>query len=602
MADDVGLDAEAQRLKDLMSGWSASAGAAGAGQVAAGLDADPETPHDNGIVYPDPPEDEGGPSDEGASGVNLDTVATCAALDHSDTDNAKRLMAHFGHDLAVMLEEGSDKAAWLVWTGTHWDQSDGNKQALRIAQGVGGRIGLEAEFLEPTPLEAKAIRLGARFLDTPADKLEEGQIDIREAAKVAIKAHETRRVKRRAFGVSSKNLARMNAMLTCAAPFLVQPPNAWNADPRLVYLSNGVLRFSKVYDVERSGEATAWKGTHSFTEAGWSRDDRVTKILGVAYDALATCDLWDAFLARFLPDDEVRRAVQIFCGLGLTGLPVQRLFFHYGLGANGKSVFLEVLSRVIGMLAVGLPAESISGSTERGAGSASPDLARLHGARFVRITEMPQGEPLREALVKRLTGGEDIDVRTLFKGYFSFKPQFKAHMSGNGYPKIEGSDNGIWRRMAVVPWTVTLAEHDQRDFEDVVSEMVAQAPGILNWLIRGVEMYDGEGLKLPAAMVDAAQEFRDEVDPIDLFIRSCVRPVNPEAGLYVRARTAYDAYVSWSLANGKGKGRHETTFGKVMVSRFPRKKMPDGNVYIDIELVDVPERPRNPHEDYTNDR
>jgi putative DNA primase/helicase len=547
-------------------------------------------------------EGEPGPSDEVGSDVDIAAVQWCAGLDHSDTDNGKRLIAHFGADLAVMREEGGDKPNWLVWRGTHWDQLDGGRQALAVAQKVGGRIGLEADLLGETPHEARAIREGGHLIGRKLAEMTEEDHALRAAAMAAAAQLEKRQGKRRAFAVSSKNLARLNAMLTCAAPFLVQPPDAWNADARLVYLRNGALRFARAEDDEAGGAQPVWKGAHAFTEAGWRREDRVTRIVDVDYDAAARCPLWEAFLERFLPDAEVRRAVQIFCGLGLTGLPVQRLFFHYGLGANGKSVFLEVLSRVLGQIAVGLPAESISGSSERGAGAASPDLARLHGARFVRITELPQGEPLREALVKRLTGGEDIDVRTLFKGYFAFKPQFKAHMSGNGYPKIEGSDNGIWRRMAVVPWTVTLAEHEQRDFEEVVSELAAEASGILNWLIAGMEAHDAEGLRLPPAMVEAAQEFRDEVDPINLFITSCVRPAPPEAGVFIRARLAYEAYVSWSLANGKGKGRHETTFGKVLGARFPKKRAEGGFIYPDIVLVDVPERPRNPHGDHDDHR
>lgn len=547
---------------------------------------------------PDEAEEDGdGPSDMPVEGADLSAVEECARLDHSDTDNGRRLLRHRGADLARMQEVGSDKATWAAWTGQFWDASDGAFQALAIAQCIGGLIGLEADFLGHTPPENAAIRKAAR---APEDD------DAQAAKKAAISALEKRQAKRRAFGVSSKNSARLNAMLACAAPHCAVKPEAWNADQRLLYVANGTLRFLREpAEPDPEGwqsEEPRFAGRVVFTPEGWRREDRVTRMMPVAYDPQADCPGFKAFVARFLPEDlvpGVARAVQIFCGLGLTGIPVQLLFFHYGLGANGKSVFLEVLARVLGALGEGLPAESITGQAQGAAGGASPDLARLPGVRFLRITELPQGEPLREALVKRLTGGEKMDVRTLFKGYFAFQPQFKAHMSGNGYPSITGSDAGIWRRMAVVPWKVTIPPEEQRDFEEVVTELVAEGPGILNWLIEGMRIYDAEGLRLPAAMVEAAKDYRDEMDPISLFIERCVRKVEPTEDAQLRATYAYQAYESWSLASNR-KPKSQTMFGRVMAQRFTRKETSAGNVYLDIVLHDVPQRPpapRNPEDD-----
>lgn len=570
MTDAPDSDLSAQRVRALMTGAQASA-------------MDPAIPFDG-------EDDSDGPSDMPVGNVALADVEWCAALDHSDTDNGKRLLRHRGADLANMLEEGSDKANWLVWTGKVWDQSDGAKQALATAQQIGGLIGLEAEYLNHTPGELAAIRKASA----------EATEDNLKAKAAAILALEKRQGKRRAFGVSSKNLARMNAMLTCAAPFCVVKPEAWNADQRLVYLRNGVMRFLREIEPPDpdafQSDMPRHRGEAVFTPEGWRREDRVTRMVPVDYDPAATCPKWRQFIATYLPEalvPGVARAVQVFSGLGLTGLPIQLLFFHYGLGANGKSVFLEVLARVLGPLCEGLPAESISGQAQGAAGGASPDLARLPGVRFLRITELPQGEPLREALVKRLTGGEKMDVRTLFKGYFSFQPQFKAHMSGNGYPTISGSDNGIWRRMAVVPWKVTIPEGERRDFEEVVGEFVAEAPGILNWLIEGMKIYDGEGLQLPPAMIEAAKEYREEMDPISLFIERCIRPMPPKAGAEVPASFLYDCYVAWSEDAAK-RPKSLTAFGKVMGSRFSRKKGGASNLYIDIELHDVPSRPPRP--------
>lgn len=577
---DAPEDLSADRVRALISGAQASA-----------LDDGPATPFGE--------DDTDGPSDMPVGHVALADVEWCAALDHSDTDNGKRLLRHRGADLARMLEVGTEKASWAVWNEKFWDAGDGFFQAQAIAQTIGGLIGLEAEYLNHTPGELAAIRKASS--EPTEDNL--------KAKAAAILALEKRQGKRRAFGVSSKNSARISAMLGAAAPHCGVGAEDWNADIRLTYVANGTLRFLRE---EAPPDPDAWqeqgrqRGRVVFTPQGWRREDRVTRLVPVDYDPEATCPKWRDFIATYLPDKlvpGVAKAVQIYSGLGLTGLPVQRLFFHYGLGANGKSVFLEVLARVLGPLCEGLPAESISGQAQGAAGGASPDLARLPGVRFLRITELPQGEPLREALVKRLTGGEKMDVRTLFKGYFSFQPQFKAHLSGNGYPSISGSDNGIWRRMAVVPWKVTIPEKDQRDFEEVVQEFVAEAPGILNWLIEGMVLYDGEGLSFPAAMVDAAKEYRDEMDPISLFIERCIRPADPAADAQIRANFLYDSYVAWSEANGR-KPRSQTAFGRVMAARFAKRETSAGNVYVDIELHDVPlrpPRPRNP-DDEPSDR
>lgn len=583
MTDIPADDLSADSLRALISGAEA--------------DASPATPYDGPEFGED---DEDGPSDMPVEGVNLSDVEWCAALDASDTDNGKRLLRHCGQDLARMHEVGSDKASWAVWTGTHWDAADGAFQALAKAQTIGGLIGLEAEFLRHTPQENAAIRKART----------DGTKENIAAKDAAVAALEKRQAKRRAFGVTSKNSARLSAMLVCAAPHCVVKPDAWNAEQRLTYVANGTLRFMReVTEPDPDNPASylnSHRGRHVFEPEGWRREHRVTRMMPVAYDPQAKAPKWREFIAQMLPEalvPGVAAAVQKYSGIGLTGVPMQLLLFHYGLGANGKSVFLEVLARIFGSLGEGLPAESISGQAQSAAGSASPDLARLPGVRFLRITELPQGEPLREALVKRLTGGEKMDVRTLFKGYFAFQPQFKAHMSGNGYPSITGSDNGIWRRMAVVPWKVTIPEEKRRDFEEMVCELCEEGPGILNWLIEGMEAFDAEGLVLPPSMVEAAKEYRDEMDPISVFIESCVRPMPPDTVEAVRARHAYECYVIWSEENSR-RPKSETMFGRVMAQRFAKAATSAGNVYLDIELHDIPprtHRPRNP-DDAGSDR
>ena len=541
--------------------------------------------------------------------IDVASVRECAALDHSDTDNGRRLIAHFGADLAVFQRAGVRNSDYLVWTGTHWDIETGNDAAFACAQKVGALIALEADFLSALPHEMRAMRDGdAAAIDldalearrdgwTDADKIRARDLNRQVAAgQEARAALDKRKVARRKFGVSSKNKARLDAMLACAAPMLTRPPAAFNADPLRVATRTHTLVFSRISDPECPDDNAERFIGHMEALEGHIRTDLITQIIPVIYDPSATCPKFDVFTGRFLPVAPVRRFVQVYSGLSLLGLVIQKFAFHYGEGANGKSVFMQTLANVLGALGSTLSPDAITGTNQRQGNQASPELARLYGKRFVRVSEMPEGVPLQEELVKRLSGGEEISVRNLFQGLFDFKALFKAHMSGNGYPKIEGNNHGIWRRMAVVHWPVTLAEDEQRNFDEVVDEFRPEYAGILNWLVEGAKIYLSEGLVVPEEVRAATKEYRDEMDPIGPFIEDCVEPAEDS---FVTAREMYLAYRAWASTNSVSP-IFETRFGKLMKARFRRE---DGRIrrYVGCRLHDVPLPPaeaRSPYDSW----
>jgi putative DNA primase/helicase len=569
-----------------------------AARAQAALIDDPAPPSPDGETVADGIDGgEPGTAPKLGSKVDMEVVKACAGLDHSDTDNAERLLAHFGDDLLVLAQAKARKAAYAVWTGTHWDIDTGDPRSLAVAQNLGGRIALEIEYIDHTPAEKAAIERGREALKKPEEERSPGE---KKLAKVAEAAHANmaKRVARRmSHAVSSKNKGRLEAMLACAAPHVMRGPDEFNADPLKVALRGHTLAFRRVAKTMLNPDAVGEDGvTHcdvpetiTVYEAemkvieGHRREHLITQIVPVDFDREATCPKWKAFMERMLPADDVRRMVQVSAGLGLIGLTVQKLFFHYGFGANGKSVFLEVLCRLLGEVSVTLPSESFTGEGKAG-GAANPDMARLYGRRFLRVKEMPEGEDLRENLVKDLTGGEHFAVRDLFQGYFDFKPIFTGHMSGNGYPKISGTDNGIWRRMAVVHWPVTLDDSEQREFEEVVSEFAPENAGILNWLVEGVMIFLREGLSIPEAVRAKTQEYRDQMDPTAAFVARCV--VREEAAEPVTAKAFYQAYVDFTIDQG-GKPISLTRFGLIMQKKYRRE---DGRIihYHGIRLMDVP--------------
>jgi putative DNA primase/helicase len=536
-------------------------------------------------------------------------LADCALLDQSDTDNGKRLIAHFGRDLRVMKAAGIAGGDYVAWSGKHWDVDGGAAASTLLAQRVGDLIRLEADFMARSPHEERAIEAGqaaqieydALLASPPASSGRQEKAAAQKALKAklsqlaiviasgreAAEALSRRKKGRRDFGVSSKNATRVKNMLDCAAPRLRKPIEEFNADPMLIATLTHTLRF--VLEQQPDPDVKRYiKVARIEPISEHRREDFVTALVPVAYDPDAKAERWRAFLERMLPSADVQRTVQQYSGLGLLTLPLQRFMFHYGEGANGKSIFLETLVRVLGKsLAVNLPTESIIGSGDKQGGSASPDIFRMLGKRMVRILELPDGKPLQSELIKKLTGSEEIPVRTLFKGFIDFQPQAKPHMSGNGLPKITDTSNGIWRRMLFVKWPVTLAEHEQRDFEAVVGELVEESAGILNWLIDGALDYLQGGLFIADSIRSDTREYREESDIVMQFFRDCVEPM---PGHSVRAREMYLAFKDWCTENSKSIV-FETRFGRDMKRHCKRD---DGRVrsYLDVRLRDDRPRPQ----------
>lgn len=573
----------------------------------------PATPH-SGDAAPDPYDDNEAPSGKGAEGVEPEIISGCAGLDHSDTDNAERMIRYFGRDLAILAQDGVAGGDWLAWAGTHWDIAGGTARSWTTASRVGDLIGLEADHLTATITERRSIEAGetARLerdaLDrtsekrtgetvTAADKTaaaERGRLTLLIAEAEAAKGElQKRKLARRRFGVSSKNKARIAAMLECAAPRLRRPADSFNCDRLRVACASHTLAFSRNIDLEcPDPDVERWQSEVDAIPQH-RREDWITAVIPIKWKGIeAGAPNWRRFIADMHPDEARRRTLQQYAGLGLLGTPVQFMMFHYGLGANGKSVFLETLTRVLGPgLAVGLPRESVVGSGERSAGGASPDLVRLYGKRMVRILEVKGDAPLQEDLIKKLTGGEAFPVRTLFKGYFEFQSIATPHMSGNGFPTIDGTDNGIWRRLLVMHWDQVIPEEKRRDLEDVVSEFVRdEGPGILAWLVEGALDYLANGLVIAPSVQAATKDYREEMDPIGEFVSACVRRTD---GGRVQAHSMYEAYVSWSMANAK-RARTNTKFGRTLAQRWHKTEVGGRLYYTDCELHDVPQRPDQP--------
>ena len=524
--------------------------------------------------------DEALPDDLGPDGEVDETVLReCAKLDQSDTDNGHRLRLHFGADLAVVASDNTPGGEWACWSGKFWDVPNGAASSIATAQKIGARIALEIPHLALSKADAKLVEQAAALGE---DDKSDSAKHLRAAAEAAEKGLKGRRAQRWRFAVTSKNAARIRSMLDMAAVHLRRSAKGFNADARCFACETHTIRLVVEADLDCPDPDVTRKVCRVEAVAGHNRGDYLTGLVPAPYDPTASAPKFEAFLIECMPDADLRRTLRAYCGMGLLGVLAQKLMFHYGAGANGKSVFLAVLRGVLGpSLSVGLPKETILGQGERGAGQASPDLIRLFGKRLVCVDELKEGESLREDLVKRLTGGDPMVVRAMYEGYVEFCNVATPHMVGNGMPKIEGADNGIWRRVLVMPWNVTIAEDQRREFDEIVADLLSERSGILNWLIAGASEALSEGLYVAPAARAATEAYRTESDQIGDFLKRCVLR---ETGPRVQARHMYQAYRAWALANALTP-RHETKFGRDVKKVLKRE---DGTVrfYLDCRLSD----------------
>jgi len=181
----------------------------------------------------------------------------------------------------------------------------------------------------------------------------------------------------------------------------------------------------------------------------------------------------------------------------------------------------------------------------RSASGPNPDVARLKGARYVLAAEPDQGNSLSEGLVKQITGGERITARHLNQEPIEFKPVCKFWLQTNHLPNISGTDEGIWRRVHVVPFNVSIPP-EERNLQ-LTNELEEELPGILAWAVKGCLMWRQEGLGKPAAVRDAVEAYQGQNDGVPTFVEE---RLTVEKGKTLTKREVYDEYNHWATSEG----------------------------------------------------
>ena len=187
-----------------------------------------------------------------------------------------------------------------------------------------------------------------------------------------------------------------------------------------------------------------------------------------------------------------------------------------------------------------------------------PEVVRLVGARFVSSVEVEEGRRLAESLLKALTGNDMIAARGLYADVIEFLPTFKVWLGTNYKPEIRGTDNAIWDRIRLIPFTVTIPP--ERQDRGLPASLTAELPGILAWALEECLAWQQEGLNAPDAVRVATASYREEMDVVQRFLDERCR-VSPVA--VVGSTDLYTAYKEWAQ-NGGERPMTQTRFGRRM--------------------------------------
>jgi putative DNA primase/helicase len=355
------------------------------------------------------------------------------------------------------------------------------------------------------------------------------------------------------WALASESQARLSAMVQLAQYQCPKQSSELDADPHLLCCLNGVV------DLQRGGLLTPM------------RENFITKQVAITYDATATAPIWEKFMESVQPDVDARLYLQSAAGYSLTGdVSEQCLFFLYGEGKNGKTTFIETLSILVGEYFTKTGSDSLM--VKRFGGGGGHEVAALKAARLVTVSEISDGQQLDEGLVKDMTGGDTMTARHLYGDPFNFKAGFKLWLYGNVKPKIKGKDEGIWRRVRLVPFTIVIPPA-QRD-PHLAEKFKGELAGILNWAIEGCMIWQLSGLKEPDCILAATDEYRAEQDTLASFIgEHCT--LGKDRTCKVSKKILWAVYQKYVVESGEPGYEHKPTFFKEIM-RIPGVKSARG--------------------------
>ena len=320
-----------------------------------------------------------------------------------------------------------------------------------------------------------------------------------------------------------EKLAKADRRLASSADAWDQAPSLLGVPGGVVDLANGTLR-----------EAAP--------------EDYITRRASVAPSPSCATPVWDAFI-QFVTDGDPEFAgfLQRMCGYCLTGsVEEQVLFFLYGPGGNGKSVFIDVLARILGDYWQNAAMDTF---IDTGRHDHPTDLAMLRGARLVTAQETQSGRRWHETRIKQLTGSDPVTARFMRADFFTYRPQFKLVFCGNHKPSLANVDDAIRRRMRLMPFDQIVPE-DRRDVR-LLDKLMGEGPGILNWMLEGCLAWQAQGIGTCDRVEQATQDYLNEEDLLGSWIEECCH-LSPDA--FAASSSLFAHWSRWAERAGERVG------------------------------------------------
>lgn len=439
----------------------------------------------------------------------------------TDLGNAQRLVHHHGRDLRYVPKWKS----WLVWNGRFWVN------------------GSDAYVMQRAKETVRAIYVESGAAQDPGLR--------QRLAEHAISSESCRSIH------AMVDLAKSeSAVLTAHTDF--------DAHPWLLNCPGGTVDL-------KTGEMCQHR-----------REDMLTAMCATGYEADAEAPQWLAFIdSIFAGQADLIGYVQRFLGYCLTGdVSTHMLPVFWGGGGNGKGTLLNTLMKVVGhdYTAAAATEMLLARKNDRH----PVEIADLLGKRMVVCQETDDGCRLNESLVKWLTGGDRLKARRLYENLWEFNPTHKLILSTNYRPVVRGTDRGIWRRLRLVPFTETFV--DDKEDATLPEKLLCEAEGILAWAVRGCLSWQCQGEEVPAQVRMATQEYREEEDVVQRFIRErCLTG----RGMRVQASALYSVFSDWMERTGEGR-LSQKKFGRRLTDLGYERIQNDTVWYESLALRDMP--------------